>query len=84
MFKFPVDSIITLQVNVSKVFCINCFNMTFILGLSQTTAELSKAHLQKLRSQEQRLKRRLHSIHRKFANVPENSEVSNCNGATCV
>ncbi|XP_051772531.1 prolyl endopeptidase-like isoform X2 [Ctenopharyngodon idella] len=43
-------------------------------GFSQTTAELSKAQPQKLRVQEQRFKRRLHSIHRKFANVPENSE----------
>ncbi|XP_067242194.1 prolyl endopeptidase-like [Chanodichthys erythropterus] len=43
-------------------------------GFSQTTAELCKAQLQKLRGQEQRFKRRLHSIHRKFANVPENSE----------
>ncbi|XP_067278129.1 prolyl endopeptidase-like isoform X2 [Pseudorasbora parva] len=43
-------------------------------GFSQTTAELSKAQLQKLRDQEQRFKRRLHSIHRKFANVPEISE----------
>ncbi|KAK7140048.1 hypothetical protein R3I94_012610 [Phoxinus phoxinus] len=41
---------------------------------TETTAELSKAQLQKLRGQEQRFKRRLHSIHRKFANVPENSE----------
>lgn len=43
-------------------------------GFSQTTAELSKAQLQKLRGQEQRFKRRLRSFHRKFANVPENSE----------
>uniref|UniRef100_A0A671L5W9 Prolyl endopeptidase n=1 Tax=Sinocyclocheilus anshuiensis TaxID=1608454 RepID=A0A671L5W9_9TELE len=39
-----------------------------------TTVELSKAQLQKLRDQEQRFKRRLHSVHRKFAIVPENSE----------
>ncbi|CAM4727188.1 unnamed protein product [Leuciscus chuanchicus] len=44
------------------------------MGFRETTAELSKAQLQKLRVQEQRFKRRLHSIHRKFANVPENSE----------
>lgn len=43
-------------------------------GSSQTTVELSKDQLQKLRDQEQRFKRRLHSVHRKFAVVPENSE----------
>ncbi|XP_050982086.1 prolyl endopeptidase-like [Labeo rohita] len=43
-------------------------------GSFQTTAELSKAQLQKLRDQEQRFKRRLRSVHRKFADVPENSE----------
>ncbi|XP_073690174.1 prolyl endopeptidase-like [Garra rufa] len=41
---------------------------------TETTSELSKGHLQKLRDQEQRFKRRLHSVHRKFADVPENSE----------
>ncbi|KAG1950846.1 prolyl endopeptidase-like [Pimephales promelas] len=43
-------------------------------GSSHTTEELSKAHLQKLGGQVQRFKRRLYSIHRKFANVPENCE----------
>ncbi|KAK2896613.1 hypothetical protein Q8A67_011101 [Cirrhinus molitorella] len=48
-------------------------------GSSQTTAELSKAQLQKLRDQEQRFKRRLRSVHRKFAEVPENSELQGQN-----
>ncbi|XP_043085400.1 prolyl endopeptidase-like [Puntigrus tetrazona] len=47
---------------------------------TETTAELPRAQLQKLRDQEQRFKRRLLSVHRKFAGVPENSEVSNFPG----
>lgn len=41
---------------------------------SEEPAELSKAQLQKFRTQEQHFKRRLRSVHRKFADVPENSE----------
>ncbi|XP_051945903.1 prolyl endopeptidase-like isoform X1 [Xyrauchen texanus] len=43
-------------------------------GFSKTTPELSKAQLWKLKIQEERFKRRLQSVHERFANAPENAE----------